>query len=405
MVRVRLPGGLVTAASLVELSTAANTFANGEVQLTSRGNLQLRGVPINRNGDVPAELVQVVRAAGLLPSESAELVRNILCSPMTGRVGGLADLRPLVRRLDELLCTVPALRALSGRFLFGLDDGTGDICSSGCDVGIVATAGGAALLTAAGESGPVIELRAAADWLVRLALTFLRLGGGAGDRWHVSELPGGGAALLAAVLDDPAQPDGLLDDQPGSQHPDHRTTTARYGTYQQTGDGSLVSLVVPLGRLTSVQVHAVAAAADLGSGQLVITPWHGVLVPDLRMAADSAELAQLAAWLAAAGLPAADSGWAGVSACTGAPGCARAAGPTSSVAARFAHRAVPGAEPVHVVACERRCGAPSGAHLEVMIEAAGEQSRHRPALAARGDTGRRMRRLATLTTATAAEIA
>jgi precorrin-3B synthase len=148
-------------------------------------------------------------------------------------------------------------------------------------------------------------------------------------------------------------------------------------------------LVVPLGRLTSLQVHAVVAAAQLGSGDLVITPWNGLIVTDLPMAVGSTELDRLAATLAAAGLPStADSGWIGVSACTGAPGCARAAGPTAPVATRIAARGA-GADPVHVVACERRCGAPAVAHREVMIELTGELSRHRPA---RTDDGRTMRR-------------
>lgn len=404
VVRVRLPGGMITAAALGELTAAAERFANGEIQLTSRANLQLRGVPVDASGTVPDPLVDAVRAAGLLPSDAAELVRNILCSPMTGRLGGCADLRPLVGRLDALLCASPALATLPGRFLFGLDDGSGDVAAGGCDIGIIASPGGRAVLMAGGQRGPVVPLDAAVDRLVRLALTFLQLRrDGSAAYWHVAELPGGGNTLLTAVLN------GIdLDSErpvtAAVAGPDAANGLPRFGAHRQTDGLSLLSLVVPLGRLTSTQVQAVAAAARLGSGDVVVTPWNGLIVTDLPMAVGSPELAGVAAMLTEAGLPStADSGWIGVSACTGAPGCARAAGPTApaatgiahAAAAATAHRAGGGAEPVHVVACERRCGAPAVAHREVMIELTGQLSRHRPA---RTDDGRTTRRRTALFT-------
>ena len=393
IVRIRLPGGRISAAALGQLADAARAFANGEVQLTSRANLQLRGVPVDDRGDVPDALVDAVRAAGLLPSDTAELVRNILCSPMTGRVGG-TDLRPVVDRLDELLRTSPPLTALSGRFFFGLDDGSADIADLGCDVGIIARPDGGAELIAAGHRGPVVPLDAAADWLVRMALTFLAgRGDDAASCWHVAELPGGGAALLAAVFDDvgataPAVATILPAAAVSAATPaavEGAAAAKRFGPHRQTDGRSLLSLVVPLGRLTAPQIRAVLAAARYGSGELVVTPWNGLIVTDLPMSVGSPEILEVAAMLADAGLPStADSGWIGVSACTGAPGCARGAGPTAPVATRLALRTGTRAEPVHVVACERRCGAPASAHREVMVEPAGEFSRFRPARTADG---------------------
>ena len=383
VVRVRLPGGRISAAALSGLAAAADTFADGHLQLTSRANLQLRGVPVDDAGEVPDPLVDAVRDAGLLPSDSAELIRNIVCSPLTGRWGGLADLRPLVERLDQLLCRTPALSALSGRFLFGLDDGRGDIIGTGCDLGVRAVSPSSAVLMAGGRLGPVVDLADAASRLVDLAGAFLELQSHSPACWHVAELPGGGAALLAAMEG------GSQEDLP----PGDRVVPPAplYGCRQQSDGRSLLSLVVPLGRLTQAQVGAVAAAAALGSAELVVTPWHGLVLADLPLAVGSDELTDLAMSLAAAGLPsAADSGWIGVTACTGAPGCARAAGPTASVAARIAASVNVG--PVHVVACERRCGAPAVAHQEVMVELTGQHSTHRPPVALRTDNGRTRRR-------------
>jgi precorrin-3B synthase len=62
-------------------------------------------------------------------------VRNIVASPLSGRVGGTTDIRGLVTELDDAIQSEPALAELPGRFLFGVDDGRGDISGLGADVG------------------------------------------------------------------------------------------------------------------------------------------------------------------------------------------------------------------------------------------------------------------------------
>jgi precorrin-3B synthase len=108
----------------------------------------------------------------------------------------------------------------------------------------------------------------------------------------------------------------------------------------------------------------------LGSGRLVVTPWRGVLVPDLPLS----EVGAAAELLAAAGLVMDDgSPWHGVTACTGAPRCAHGEDETRSLAGRIiAERAaaagsVPAsALPIHIVGCARRCGSPLGRHVEAL---------------------------------------
>ena len=96
VVRIRFPGGQTTGAALGRLSGIAQQFGSGDLQLTSRASVQLRGLP----DPVPAALIAAVREAGFLPSETHERVRNIIASPLSGISGGLADLRPLVVDLD-----------------------------------------------------------------------------------------------------------------------------------------------------------------------------------------------------------------------------------------------------------------------------------------------------------------
>ena len=349
LVRLRIPGGAISTAALRQVSAAAIQFGDGQVQITSRGNLQLRGIPVDRDGEVPSALVDGLLAAGLLPSPSHELVRNIVCSPLTGRAGGHADLRPLVAELDERLCATPDLAALPGRFLFALDDGRGDVFALAHDLGLLAVDAAYARLSAAGMVGPVIPLGRAVSALLVLAQQFLERRGTA---WHVRELRG----------------DSLL---PGSTSPAlPPVEPLDHGTLIQADGRGLVSLGVPLATLTAPQIVAATAAADsTGSGHLVVTPWRGLLIPDIQ---NDLALENDVADLGSAGFMLDPlSPWRGITACAGAPGCAKAAAATRPVAARLARVSSAAGLDVHVVACGRRCGAPTGDHVEVLAGPSG----------------------------------
>ncbi|WP_262500260.1 hypothetical protein [Phycicoccus endophyticus] len=109
---------------------------------------------------------------------------------------------------------------------------------------------------------------------------------------------------------------------------------------------------VPLGLLTAQHAAALADVARF----VVVTPWRSVLVPDG---------AAVAGRLAQAGLvPDAPSAASRVSACVGAPYCAKGETETLPVAREVVRRLDAGTggthAPVHVVGCARRCGARSG---------------------------------------------
>ncbi|MDP9167223.1 MAG: precorrin-3B synthase, partial [Actinomycetota bacterium] len=111
LARVRLPGGMIEAAQLEALALAAAQFGSPAMELTSRGNVQIRGIT-----DAGA-LADAIADAGLLPSPTHERVRNIVASPLTGRAGGNADVRPMVRALDAAIQASNVLAELPGRFL------------------------------------------------------------------------------------------------------------------------------------------------------------------------------------------------------------------------------------------------------------------------------------------------
>lgn len=81
LARVRLPGGALAPHQLQTLAEAARDVGNGQMELTSRGNIQLRAVKD------PRVFAERIASAGLLPSATHERVRNILASPLSGRIG------------------------------------------------------------------------------------------------------------------------------------------------------------------------------------------------------------------------------------------------------------------------------------------------------------------------------
>src|SRR4051812_36244912 len=167
LARVRVPGGLLRAGQLRVLAEAARELGNGELELTSRGNVQLRGLA----EDDVATLGDRLAGAGLLPSASHERVRNVLASTLSGRAGGVVDVRPWVAAFDAGLQADPALAELPGRFLATLDDGRGDVAGSGGDIGLLALTPDTVALTLGGtDSG----LRTGPDGAVALALAAAR---------------------------------------------------------------------------------------------------------------------------------------------------------------------------------------------------------------------------------------
>jgi precorrin-3B synthase len=117
------------------------------------------------------------------------------------------------------------------------------------------------------------------------------------------------------------------------------------------------SVGVPLSFLNRQQAAAVDRAA--AGGPVVITPWRGLVIPGAAGALPE---------LITTGLIADESSaWSQLTACVGAPGCARSAIRTQTLTTRLAS-ALPAAPrlPVHLSGCERRCGAPAGAYVDLV---------------------------------------
>jgi precorrin-3B synthase len=354
LARVRVPGGLLTGGQLRALAAAARDLGDGALELTSRGNVQLRGLA----DGAEAELGDRLAAVGLLPSASHERVRNVLASALTGRAGGHVDVRPWVRALDAGIFADPALAALPGRYLATLDDGRGDVAGLGGDVGLLALSPAEVALTLAGtDSG----LRAHPDDAVALALAATRAflderAARGGTAWRLAELDDGVAAVTARL----SGRRGMTVDLPPAPTPGPVGAAA-----QHDGRTALVA-VVPLGRLTADQAELLARLAD----EVQLTPRRSVVVPDL--AEDAVDDAAVA--LHRTGMVFdADSAWTRVTACAGRPGCAKSLADVRADAARaVADGTLPaGGARQHWAGCERRCGRPRGEVVDVVATGTG----------------------------------
>jgi precorrin-3B synthase len=278
-----------------------------------------------------------IAAAGLLPSATHERVRNIVASPLSGRVGGNADVRPWVAELDAAICAEPRLAELGGRFWFSLDDGRADVSGLGADVGVHVRQDGVALLLTGRDTGVRLAADEVVKTLVGLASRFVEIHGKA---WRLTEL-----ADIKELLP------GV---EPGAGFPP--VTRPPVGWIAQDDGRVALGAAVPLGVLSARVAECLAAI----EAPLVVTPWRSVVVCDL-----SEEVADVTLRvLAPLGLVFdGNSPWLGVSSCTGSPGCVHSVADVRADAAQSldgdyaAHR--------HFVGCERACGSPPAGEVLV----------------------------------------
>ncbi|GAA8844427.1 precorrin-3B synthase [Helicobacter pylori] len=320
MVRLRIPGGRVDASTLREISSLASRFGNPDITLTSRGSLQLRGLP----DPLPHEFITAIDDLGLVPSGPHDKTRNIVADPHAG-------LDDLVAALDEGLLADPGLAGLPGRFLLAVASLGGPVLAEPWDVAVVAEPGegGTAQVVADGRA-VTLPRDEAAEAALDVARRFLAARTDA-RTWNLRDLPDEaradllpGGAPFDVVAGDPPAPGPVGDD--------------------------LVALV-PLGLLTPDMVEEL-------EGTLRITPWRSVVVPGG---------AGRAAELAAAGFATtADSPWTVLTACAGAPSCARTTTRTRDLAAEAAPFVDVTGPAVHVIGCERSCGHPARAHATAL---------------------------------------
>ena len=334
IVRVRAPGGRIRTETLRGLANVARTFGSGVLQLTSRGNIQIRGVQPSSTVEgtealVPAPLVNAVRDLGLLPSASHERVRNIVAA-------STREVDPLVADLDAGLVADAGLAELPGRWLFVLADRDGHGLDAPFDVAYQDFSDGFGRLVSGGLSWPVSRSDAVSR-LLEMAARFLATR--SSQRvWNVRDLPPDSPYFARA--------------QAGTRFDAHGLSTA----LAPGQHGADLAVGIPFGFLTPEHVEAIT---DVGANELVVTHTRMLVLRDVGVSALD-ELTRSGLFLTTTTDPRSR-----VSACVGAPYCRRTDSPTLSIATAIAPH-VPLGQRVHISGCDRECGKPTTPYVPIV---------------------------------------
>ncbi|UVE95412.1 precorrin-3B synthase [Dietzia sp. B32] len=187
---LRFPGGRLRHDHWTALASLAAGHRGG-VQLTARGGARIVGADRD-----PVEVAtRDLEAAGLPAGLAHPRARDIIASPMAGRLGGHHDVGDLPRRLEAALLARDEADALHGQMLFGVDDGSGDVLAHSPDLAVVVDGtDGSARVHVAGRAVPYrVAVSDAATVLIDAAV---RLTGSAGP----TRVPGSGS-LHRLVVD------------------------------------------------------------------------------------------------------------------------------------------------------------------------------------------------------------
>jgi precorrin-3B synthase len=314
VVRVRPFGGRLEAPQITGLAELAGRYGNGLIDVTSRANLQIRGV--SEEGHRPL-IDGLARLALLDPDPATEARRNILVTPFW-RAGDATQ--SLAAELEEVL--EDSSLALPTKFGFAIDDGTSRVLAgNSADIRIERDRTGHLLVRADGaELGRSVARGEAVSTALALASWFLVSGGAAGGRGRMAAHIASGAALPQSLR--------------GETEPAPVMAASRPGHYPQ---GAMVGIAFGQMLHTTLQQFAGCGHA------LRMTPWRMVLSEGKR------EMPSAPGLITEPFDPALR-----VIACSGAPRCREAHADTRALAAALAPRIGADAR-LHVSGCNKGC--------------------------------------------------
>lgn len=350
MCRLRLPGGQITAHQLRGVAELAERFGHPALQLTTRGNLQLRGIAAASTLDVLMGLA----ALGIINRGSgADGVRNIRANATAGiDRRELIDVSALAREAQYRILSDRGLQALPRKFTLAFDGGGASGASpETSDLGFraVRTSGGPGVPAGvyfrillggatshsryARDAGVLVAPEHSLDVLEEVLALYVEHGDRTNRRrarllyllesWGLERFCAELERRLQARLPDTK----LLLRWPlgACELPAAPDPAAHIGFHNQKPRGkSYVGVVLPNAHLSVAQARGLASIADdFGSGELRLTPQQNLLVlglPDTQLHRVKEALSELGLGWSASAIR------AGLLACTGSVGCPLAAG-------------------------------------------------------------------------------
>lgn len=354
LVRLHPPGNALTPRQLGRIADLAREMGNGLVEISARGNLQLRGVTTQTH---PA-LVEALLADKLVDETEGDGPQRLtLISPLAGHDPiDLLDATALARAVEarsHLFRGLPAKACVvvDGGGAMALDGFAADLRVVAIDAGTVVIE-----LPQGRWFGP-IGLEEAADITAKLLHGFAAEHRAApAEIRRMRDLPEIKLAALIAGC-------GLAE----TQAPAKRAVSMRAGV-SSLGSFRFAAIIgLPFGRSDAPTLAQLAAAAEAnGVTEIRFSPWRGLAF----LALGQGQAQALVGIASKLGLITDDADpRLSVQACAGAPACLHGETPASRDAAILAEAAAPllaGGASLHVSGCVKACANPGAADLTLV---------------------------------------
>jgi len=347
LLRIRPRLGTLSLPALATIARTAAEFGSGEIDLTNRGNLQLRGL----NADSYPQALAKLDAAELIDTDaSIEAVRNIVVDPLSGIDPARTDIRALAAQLEDVLVRNRTFRTLPGKFGFSFSGSVEpEVGGRSADimVSLHTPETFAVSLDGTGEIAALISGDRVVEAMSRLAAVFLelRVSDPAIARMRDAVARRGSVTIFAAAgLESRAIVDA-----------GHNSSSPPVGPLMHAGRVFAFGVGLPFGRIEAPQLEAIAGLASETAIASVRTSPQRVLVFPVEHERDADSIAREAerqGLITEIG----DLRLA-FDVCPGAPACPNATTDTRHDARRIAE-AVQGQlsfSSLHVSGCEKGC--------------------------------------------------
>jgi len=353
LVRLHPPRNALTPDQLAHIAELASRHGNGQIEISGRGNLQLRGI----REEAHQALVDDLLAAGLVDeAEGDGPNRLVLTSPLAGRAANeLLDAAALAQAVERAGRTVSGLPA---KFSIVVDGGALALDAFAADLRLCAVAADAIAFGLPGDLwfGPV-AMDEAPILAARLLDRFVAASGqSSGQVRRMRDLKPDERSALAASS-------GLAP----TPVPTARPKPTAIG-FVADRDGTVAALAgLPFGRTDTTGLRRLNdLVRKAGVDEIRVSPWRGFAFCGLSADAASA----LTEALRNEGLIVeVDDPRLAVSACTGSPACARGEAPALADAAilsdAIASLLADGLS-LHVSGCAKSCAHPGRADLTLV---------------------------------------
>lgn len=356
LVRVKPRAGTFSIHALRVIADVARRYGNGEIDLTNRANLQMRGM----NDATLTDVLIALGDAGLLDATpEAESVRNVVVDPVSGLHSRDHDVRPLALEIEGQLAATPACYSLPAKF--GISCAGPDAAFdwfAGSDINVALDCNGMTRISLEGDPNVVSEMPLAetTSTVLRLAILFADLNAAVPQlrRMRDAVLRDGAAAILrnAGLAVTPAI---QQDRQARPLHP---------GMFAGTETPLAAVIGLPFGRITAPQLAALCSAAGAAKiSEIKLSPRRLLLLtcrelPDVRAILECAKENGL--------ITHSNDPRLSMDVCPGAPACENASTSTRTDAAKVSAWLAKLEQPwpsIHISGCQKGCARRDAAAL------------------------------------------